>query len=498
MPEPVAPAAEGRYPTLLTSRWRFGRPGPGEEGGGGQKEKGASSKPGGVALPAAVGPAAPGSPEVASRGGSPRSARTEDCPSQAGRRRHVYLLAERSGRSPAGGQSARSGLGQALAGEASAERVAGRSPAAQQAQEAAAEAAAAGGPGPEAPELEAAAARQRALAKRGAQLGSSLSPLAEQLLRASQAAAQWAWQASQVLGREALLRGRDATVYLGHGAQELAVRSWPHIMDAADSLAHVTVEAARVAGTATEAALKQSLEQCATCMAQRDVDMEELVEEPRQAFRQAWPAALDPWLQTQGPPWPSAVLQQALPSGSSFHLAPAPVPLVVPSASSFQLSAVPAVPLQAFPHASSFHSQAAPALVPLRYTVPAAGSFHQPSAPLQGIPSASSFHLQATQQQVPLPPWVVRQVSSPGALGAAHAAATAVRWPLVKAESFASPAPMPGGRALRVAGPGPRSASFSHGAVAVAPGSTLDARLAAAASRRAAGEACTGAAALGA
>lgn len=91
-------------------------------------------------------------------------------------------------------------------------------------------------------------------------------PIAEQAWAVSQVLASRAWETSQVVGAQALLHGRDACCALAqrgsvacsaatHRAGELAVQSWPHVL-----------EAGNAAGRTTAAVLHHTLNKIEGCL----------------------------------------------------------------------------------------------------------------------------------------------------------------------------------------------------------------------------------------
>lgn len=99
----------------------------------------------------------------------------------------------------------------------------------------------------------------------------------ERAVAASQVAAQWALEAGTIVGQHAASRGQEAGVilgqhaqeaglFLGQQAQDLAVQSWPLILDAADGAKHVTVEIAKGVAESTSRTLCTSVEKMITCV----------------------------------------------------------------------------------------------------------------------------------------------------------------------------------------------------------------------------------------
>merc|ERR1719215_2388120 len=98
------------------------------------------------------------------------------------------------------------------------------------------------------------------------QLAKKHDQLAGILCRASQLAGRRLLNASQEAGHEALVHGRDASVLLAHRAQELAVWSWPHIVDMVEGAGHLTWQAACASANATEQALQASVAKLVHCL----------------------------------------------------------------------------------------------------------------------------------------------------------------------------------------------------------------------------------------
>mmetsp|Transcript_121983 Transcript_121983/g.304395 ORF Transcript_121983/g.304395 Transcript_121983/m.304395 type:complete len:631 (+) Transcript_121983:92-1984(+) len=98
-------------------------------------------------------------------------------------------------------------------------------------------------------------------------LGPIQRAVGERALEASQVAAQWALEASVVLGKQALAKGQDASVFLGGQAHQMAVHSWPLLVDAADGARHLAVEASTVAAGTAQEAFSSSLQKFSHCMA---------------------------------------------------------------------------------------------------------------------------------------------------------------------------------------------------------------------------------------
>lgn len=143
---------------------------------------------------------------------------------------------------------------------------------------------------------------------RPASEAAALQDLAAEVLSA---AGRLALRASIVLGREALLRGRETTLCLGQMAHELAVQSRPHLLEATESARRGVFAAA----LAAEAALRQA-DPFAGCLAVHREESESLFEEEETPCCQLPPdsaAALGAWTQPLGP------LRQAL-------AAPCPAP----------------------------------------------------------------------------------------------------------------------------------------------------------------------------
>jgi len=78
--------------------------------------------------------------------------------------------------------------------------------------------------------------------------------------------AQKALESSQMLGHLALVHGRDASIFLATGAQELAVQSWPHIAGAASGAWDLTADAAKVATVFAGVATRHAADKFAGCI----------------------------------------------------------------------------------------------------------------------------------------------------------------------------------------------------------------------------------------
>jgi hypothetical protein len=90
--------------------------------------------------------------------------------------------------------------------------------------------------------------------------------IGERALEASHVVAQWALEASAVLGKHALAKGQDASVFLGDQAHQFAMYSWPLLVDAADGTRHLAVEASAAAAAAAHEAVSTSTERFGKCL----------------------------------------------------------------------------------------------------------------------------------------------------------------------------------------------------------------------------------------
>lgn len=105
-------------------------------------------------------------------------------------------------------------------------------------------------------------------------------------MEASHAAGVCALDVSMKLGQGVVTHGRNATLFVGCVMQELALRSWPHVLEAADGALHLATAASVSAASATLTALQGAVDKFEGCL-QREASSSDLEDDLNESQRRA-------------------------------------------------------------------------------------------------------------------------------------------------------------------------------------------------------------------